>query len=275
MKWLSIFLVAAFLGTADGTTYGQARVHGLIDLDGPVEEALRPVIGFERHQFSVERVRGKVLINGEPIDSDVVESRQREVLLIEEFDHFNFASTRDFRSWAKLLRGARTYTYDNVLTRNVDGSIHSTPLVLLPQQQRDVADPLWEQWIDAKHAMAEAEQREAAAEQAKADHYRTIQEIAQKQVEASERLAAALDSSSRREDRWLVYLTQEGSSGVITEGTSLGFSGGGIQFSTGRFLVPRNSFPVRVSALNSQAATTNALAQYPGYTLVSVRRLRN
>ncbi|MEM9367001.1 MAG: hypothetical protein AAGD07_13490 [Planctomycetota bacterium] len=149
------------------------------------------LLGFERRQFRVERVRGKVLLDGQLAADNVVEVNRREIRLIQVFDGHHFKNTGEFQSWARKLRGARTYTYDLAHWTEPDGTVHEQPIVLLPEQERKAAEVLWRQWRadeDAAEAaaLAAAEERRIAFQRNKA-----LERLIQQQGETIARLAAS------------------------------------------------------------------------------------
>lgn len=279
MKW-SASLLAASLSIALSTN-GQAHnsAGGTIDLPPPptadvpsLQVAAFEITGFQRQQFTVERVRGKILINGIEAASDIVEQSLPAILLIEEFDNIVFADSRAFRHWARSLHGTRTYTYDNVFIRNSGGTTATTPLVLLQNEQREAANIQWERWLVEKRAIAAAEQREFEARRSEQVRYDAFQVLVTQQAASAARLAGIESFNSRRTDSWLVYLVPEKPIGVDS-GPTLRVGGGGLQLSNAAFISQlRGGFTVRVNGDNSRIATNNALAQYPGYTIGGAAR---
>jgi hypothetical protein len=269
MKTLTpVIMLLASLGLGL-TAHAQENANQAIDLPAPAE-ANPEVVRFERHRFSVQRVRGKVLVDNVVAPNNIVESRATEVRLIEHFDNESFASSRQFRSWVKNLRGARTYTYDIAFLRQPDGSVLGTPLVLLPNQIRHRVDHDWEKWL-AKERMT-AQERQASKEESQRQE--TLVSLVQSQASALQQLQQR--QVNHRQDRWRVYLSpiRLGSHGTLTSG---------VRFSTGSFYQPAfaaaYSPSVRkffdVAAGNSLLANQIAQDRFPGYRITSTLKLRS
>lgn len=225
------------------------------------------VVDFQRHQFTVGRARGKVRLDGVEITRDYVERNAKEVRLIETFDALQFDSTREFRAWVKMLRGTRTYTYDNVHFRRQDGSIEVTPLVLLPQETRKQVDPMWRDWLDDQRDIEHSKLVAAKALQAEREHYRRLEQTVKKQATALEQLSQVQDIDEHA-DLWVVHLASQGRPGI-------GVANGGFQVATGVVVSqPDRGIRVEVYARNSRDAIESALAKHPGYRLTGARKQR-
>lgn len=226
---------------------GQEPAADLVDLAPPAEMANAEVIGFERQQFTVERVRGKVFIDSVETTDDVVERETQEIQLVEVFDELKFTDTREFRSWVKTLRGARTYTYDNVFLQYENGTVVTTPLVLLPPQQRALADIEWRIWIDQQRALVAQlvaqKERDDELRQAEQKRIQKLDALVQQQSANAQRLAD-LEYRIARESRRRAYFSRQVFIG--STGTGLGFGGNGVQFLSTSFPTSQIAgFPVQ------------------------------
>lgn len=246
MKRFHPLLTTAILFIVPVPADAQVLSVGLVELAPPTDQAKPRILGFERQQFTVQRVRGKVFIDSVESADDIVERETQEVRLVEAFDELDFADTREFRAWAKTLRGARTYTYDNVFLEQPDGSVVTIPLVLLPPGQRAIADVQWRVWLDRQQALVAEKQRDEERRKAEQNRIRQLDALVQQQTANAERLAN-LESRIARNARRQAYFARQ--IVVGSTGTALGFGGNGVQFlSTSAtspiqgFLVPGAAF---------------------------------
>lgn len=279
MKWSATLLTASLSIALSPTGIAQDSTDEVIDLPtAPAASIRKPnvsftafeITGFERRTFTVKRVRGKILINGIAAARDIVEKALPVIPLIEHFDHVSFADSREFRQWARSLHGTRTYTYDNVFIRRSNGTTETTPLVLLQNEEREVANVQWEQWLARQQAIADNKKRESDARRAHQARYHALQLLVNQQAETAKRLAAIESNSSSLNDSWLVYLVPDHGS---ISGTSLSVGGAAVQFSNSVFLSqPQPGFTVRVNGSDSRIAANRALAQYPGYIIGGAAR---
>lgn len=238
MKWLYPVLTAVYLFAIPSMGFGQEAQAEMIP--PPVQSSFE-VIEIERHQFSVQRVRGRVYVNGVESADDVVENQSQEIRLVEVFDGLDFANTREFRSWAKTLRGKRTYTYDNVSLRHSDGSVVTTPLVLLPPAHRVIADVAWNRWLEQQRAAEAEEQRIAAAQQAEQNRIAALEDLLRQQAVHAGQVAnqiANLEQRLARQTRRQAYIARRQTFfvpqvAIASTGTefNVGFSNFGFAFS--------------------------------------------
>lgn len=237
----------------------------LVDLPSP---GASEVVNFYRHQFTVRRQRGKVLIDGVVIPKDFVERGSKEVRLIETFDDLSFDSTHEFRSWVKMLRGTRTYTYDNVHLRNERGSIDVIPLVLLDEQRRRKVNPVWQEWLSDQRAIQLSKHVASQARKAELDRYQELQRTVREQASALEQLSQAQHPIDDHDNLWVVHLSSQ-------ESPAQGVRLSGFQVSAGVTVSqPNLGVRVEVYARDSREAIQSALAQHPGHHLLGARKQR-
>lgn len=256
-------------------------------------------VSFERKQFTVNRHKGKVFIDGAELHRFFPDNKSKEVRLIEVFDGLSFSTDRQFQEWAQKLRGTRTYTYDEVTRMETDGSRVTKPLVFFEREQRIELDKLWNAWLDERQAQWEETQRVRALQEEEAKQYQQathLLELQSKgiaaQVAAAERSADSLVVISGATSLWEVELIPAGSSegsyfspqslGVFSVGTqstgiSLFVGGGGQKSSTFgttyQWGSVSNSLTVRAYGRTSQIASDSALHSNPGYRVASIRKL--
>ena len=233
------------------------------------EEPSFDELRFERREFTVSRVRGDVLIDGVKADKELVSNQAQQVLLIETFDGLKFHDDKEFRDWARHLRGSRTYIFDDVITHAADGSIVRTPLVLLPPATRATTEPLWQAWIDERSHAEQAAR--TAYDQQQAEHSRLaqLQQLAQTQTEEIIAQTRLLAIASGVTDLWEVRLSNRNSSqwgSVIPVSLSSVYPYSGSCSDGG-------CITVQVTARDSNAAISTALKQHTGYHLISARKL--
>lgn len=248
MKWSTPIFAAMLMFTIASSSEAQGPPAGLFDLAPPVQHN-GGVVGFERQQFTVERVRGKILIDGIESAEDIVERGTREIRLIEVFDGLDFSDTRAFKAWGKTLRGTRTFTYDNVFLKQRGGEIAVMPLVLLPPRQRLIANVDWNIWIGQQQARVVEKRRQAEEQQAQRDRDQALSTLVAKQTENVERLAS-LQSQIAQNSRRRAYLAPRIAIG--STGTGLALNGGGVQFVSSSLVTqPVFGFPVQGIAFNA------------------------
>lgn len=155
MKVQSISAVLFALAVAFGLSTAAAQESEPADAR---TQADQESVEFQRNQFTIERVRGRVYLNGSRIRSGEAVDGDWRVDVIEQLDGLSFDKPSDFSRWARHLYSPRTYTYDTVVQS--DGS--STPLVLLPEETRQQIDGDWRAFASEQLAAAAA-RREAAA----------------------------------------------------------------------------------------------------------------
>lgn len=233
------------------------------------EEPSLNEVRFERREFTVSRVRGDVLIDGVKADRELVLHQAQQVLLIETFDGLKFNDDKEFRDWARHLRGSRTYVFDDVITHEADGSVVRTPLVLLPPDTRATTEPLWQAWIDER---AHAEQVARTAydqQQAENSRLNQLQQSVQAQTEELVAQTRLLAIASGATDLWEVRLSNRNSSqwgSVVPVSLSSAYAYSGSCLDGG-------CVTVQVTARDSNAAITTALKQHTGHHLISARKL--
>lgn len=229
MTRLRLLLTAMLILAASWPIYAQEIPIETEEL-GPPQSPHLEIVGFERQRFTVQRVRGKVFIDTVESADDVVERDTLEMQLIRAFDGLAFSDTREFRSWVKQLRGKRTYTFDNVFLNQPDGTIVTTPLVLLPPQQRAIADVQWQAWLAQQQALVvqkqEIEQRRQA-QRAERERIEALQALVQQQAASANRLANLEERIARNARRRFFFFPQVT---VATTGTGLSFGQNGVGF---------------------------------------------
>ena len=195
----------------------------------------------------------------------------------------HFANSREFRSWVKRLRGARTFTYDIAFLRQDDGSVVGTPLVLLPGEVRRKVDPVWEKWVREQQLAERQRQAIEVARQKERDRLQSLERIARYQSESDNQSTQTLDR--RPPETWRVFLQPNGISSLGIASRGIQFSVGpqfsvGSQFSTGPLYQSASVLPfgattsIDVTASNSQAANRIARSRYPGYRVTGIYKLR-
>lgn len=232
------------------------------------DELVGEDLQFERHQFSVERFRGHVYLNGQ-LGDHAVSAGSQFVDLIETFDHLNFETDHEFRNWVRRLRGTRTYTYDNVIRTDEQGQVDVTPLVLLPAETRTKVDPLWNNWLL---------EQERASSRAQSEH--------ESDHDTTELLVSLLASRAAAPvataDRWEVELVPRGSQRLFLTGpeqaTNVFLNHRSVPITFGLAGTPYDPTAyrakyVRVSAYDSYEASVQATSQYPGYESRTIRKL--
>ena len=136
------FLLPAFLAFAS-TAFVSAQDS---PPSSPAETESSPTYSFERKQFNVFRNRGHVYYGNAWYDHPI-EDQPVRTKLIEAIDGQHFDRDHDVFKWARMLRGARTYTYDTVTQHDGEQTTDLGPLLLLPEDQREEIVPHWEKWV--------------------------------------------------------------------------------------------------------------------------------
>jgi hypothetical protein len=255
-------------------------------------------VSFLRHQFTVSRQNGKILFDGTEIPKHIVETKSKEVKLIEIFDGLNFPSDKQFLKWARKLKGPRTYTYDEVTHVAEDGSTNTLPLVFFDKDQRSELDSKWHVWLDMRQAELEQANRLRLAQEQEAKRYQQqahLQDLQtqalQAQVAAAEKSAQSLAVVSGATSLWEVELVPAGSFGgcstcssylgglgygTQTFGVSFVANGGNLSSTFGSnydIHGGSNSLYVQAYGRTSQAASAQAVQYHPGYRAGTIRKL--
>lgn len=226
--------------------------------DAPVVETVpESRVTFERQQFTVSRWHGRVTIDGHRSYRPLLE-HETHLQLISYFDGVAFNSDRDFRRWAEKLIGTRTYTYDIVVEEQPDGTQTRQPLVLLDADKRAHLEAPWQQWL-ADQAMSE-ETPSFTYTPSSTSTTAALQSIADAGWSAANSLAVASGATKL----WEVQLIKSNNAGVFA-----GVGGVGLDSSS----AASDSEYVTAYGRDSRAAAASAVAQYPGYSIGTVRRL--
>lgn len=240
------------------------------DLETPNAELS---VSFQRLQFTVSRQRGKIFFDGREVSGSVLATKPKEVRLIETLDGLRFPSDKEFTAWVQKLRGARTYTYDEVTQAAADGSKIVQPLVFFAAKERVELDPKWHEWLDTRQVSSEDSQRVSQQAHQQETPAPTLSAL----VAAGERSADSLAVLSGATSLWEVELVPTGSWGVSSS-NSLRFQTlfEGTQYASDSFLAnsgSSSSLYVRAYGRTSQVATAQALNSNPGYRVGSIRKL--
>lgn len=255
-------------------------------------------VSFLRHQFTVSRQNGKILFDGTEIPKHFLETKSKEVKLIEIFDGLNFPSDRQFLQWARKLKGTRTYTYDEVIRVTEDGSTSTQPLVFYDKEQRSELDSKWHVWLDMRQADLEQANRLRLAQEQESKRYQQQAHLQELQTKAKQAQAAAAEKSAQSlavisgaTSLWEVELVPAGSFGgcstcssylggfgygTQTHGVAFVANGGGLTSTFGgnyNFGGGSNSLYVKAYGRTSQAASDQAVQYNPGYRVGTIRKL--
>lgn len=263
---------------------------------------IEPSIAFKRHQFTVSRQNGKIYFDGNVVPSHFRESKNEEVRLIEIFDDLSFPTDGEFVAWARKLRGARTYTYDEVTQVDSSGTSTTMPLVFCKKDQRAELDINWNAWLDKRQADLEAANRLRMAEEKEARIYQQQAQLQQLQTQAIFAQAAAAKQSadslaviSGETSLWEIELVPAGQFGSCVGGCSTGYSlfpytygyeTSGVSFNAfgnGSFAASIGSnnwygngsgrFYVKSYGRSSDVAGYAATQNNPGYRVGTIRKL--
>lgn len=225
---------------------------------------------FERHQFTVQRIRGMIYVDGFLAPRDIVAGTDQRIDLIEKFDGLDFQSDVEFRRWARTLRGRRTYTYDDVVEVGSDGKTTREALVLLPHNRYAAVKPAWNAWLVERAAKRRGEELERKNTISETRRLEAIQQSIQ--ANDSARQVAESVAVDRRggSDLWNLYLVPRESNAIVfTSGVSLGFGTNAFQ-SYGS----ASGFYTQVTARNSLVASQIAVRLNPGYRIAGAVRSR-
>ncbi len=270
--------------------------------DEPMPDAEKSInesnVSFERHQFTVSRQNGKILFDGIEIAKHIVETKSKEVKLIETFDGLSFPSDRQFLQWARKIQGTRTYTYDEVIRVAEDGSTHTQPLVFFDKDQRSILDAKWHAWLDKRRVEIEEANRLRIAQEQETKRYQQQVHQLELQTQALQAQAAAAEKSSQSlavisgaTSLWEVELVPKGgfggcydcspflgqlANGTQSYGISFVANSGNLASSFGshyNYGQRSSSFHVKAYGRTSQIASEQAVADHPGYRVGTIRKL--
>lgn len=207
------------------------------------------VVDFTRREVTLQRRRGKILVNDRPLDSlDPVYQKIAPLIVGEQVGN-QVKDEKSLRAWLTHLKGQpQTFTVDGVIVELASGDEYALPFFLFSDADLSVLQPGWESWLVANTADEAA--YDSRAELSLALRTRANQ---RQQVEAAQLQVAKL---------------QLGMSAVATGVTSLWevtlYPGPGVRGTAQWVVVPGR---------DSRVAQANAVAQYPGYTVGPVRRV--
>ncbi len=125
-----------------------------------------------------------------------LETKRKEIRLIETFEGLTFASEKEFVQWVNKLRGARTYTFDEVTRVTSDGSTVTRPLVFFDNEERSEVDAQWHAWLDKRQADIDEANRVRSAQEQEAKRYQQLAHLQELQAQALAAQAAAAERSA-------------------------------------------------------------------------------
>ncbi len=202
------------------------------------------VLAFGRQDLKVQRKLGKVNIDDKKFST--IDPLHQLLLLkiLSNLEKTKFENEAQLETWAKGLGAApKVYTLEGVLMELESGDKISVPFFLFSAEDLEILKPGWDSWLQSKESQ-EAQERESLLVRSAAMAYQRDRAATQ-QIEMMklDMLAAATGIIAI----WQVGLIPN--QGVVGRPMSV--------------LVP---------AQNSEFAATLALQNYPGYTVLGVRR---
>lgn len=205
------------------------------------------VLEYGQNDLGISRVRGKVVVNGEPFDQ-IDPLHQRLVLkILSKLEGRPIRDAAELTTWAKGLGGeTKTYPLEGVLMELESGDRIAVPFFLFDSQDRKFLEPGWQSWLAAKQDV-ESQKRESFMMQ-------------------SEAMAYQQEKAERRQIEYLKLNLLAARTGL----TSIWEVG----LVPGPGVYGRNTTTV-VTARDSEIASQIALQQYPSYRIGFVRRLNN
>jgi hypothetical protein len=227
----------------------------------PSESTEFVLVSFVRKTFTVENAKGRILLEGRLVSNRVRVENPQAVALIESFDSLDFKTDHEFFDWARKLRGSRTYTYDVVTTVGLNRIAKRVPLVLLPQKERELLDPLWRLWLEENQAVRELNRR--VEETSDVDRARTDTDssYAESLINTAKDASRSLSIISGETSLWEVELVEENSVFRANPFDPWGAA--------------KTSVFVQAIGRTSGDASQRALSNNPGYTVGIVRKLSN
>ncbi len=292
-----VFTTLFALSASGGLTLAQE-----VNPDDSQISNAEPSITFQRHQFTISRQNGKILIDGQVVLNHFHDSKGKELGLIEIFDNVRFPTDREFLEWARKLRGTRSYTYDEVTQVGPDGASATKPLVFFDKAQRAELDSKWQAWLDKRSAKMEEENRLRMVREREAQTYQQQAQLQQLQTQvlltqaaAAQKSAESLAVISGETSLWEIELIPVGQiggcpggcsgsyygfpsiNGYETSGTIFtAFGTGNVSASFGNNYLygsGSNSLYVRNYGRTSQVASYLAIQENPGYRVGHIRKL--
>jgi len=206
------------------------------------------VLAYGRKDVAVARERGKVTIDGKPLDQIDPLHRRLVLRVMSELEGKSFSSERELTNWARTLGAQpKVYSLEGVLMELESGDQLAVPFFMFADSGLEVLKPGWDAWVKASDD-ADARRRESLMLQSEAMEYQRYEQEESRQRQQIEILKLNL------------LAAQTGLTSIWEVGLRPGPGVYGRQIS------------VMVTARNSEIATQMALQQHPGYFVFGVRR---
>jgi hypothetical protein len=201
------------------------------------------VLDYGRNELIVQRRLGQVEINGKKF-ATIDPLHQRLILrILSQLEDRQLADEKSLTEWARTIGGdPKVYPLEGVLMKLASGDEIGVPFFMFAHEDLEVLRPGWELWLERQESEKEREQSSFLMRSAAVAYQR--EQAQQRQIEMLKLnlLAAA-----------------SGAVGIWEVG-----------------LMPPNTYGHRMSivvpAVNSEQAAQVALANYPGFRLIGVRR---
>jgi hypothetical protein len=208
------------------------------------------VIAFGRRDVSIQRTAGVVTVNGTALSRLNTFYQHIAPQIVAHYADPSVSTMQDLDRWLRNFRGnPPTFTVEGVLMKLEDGSELAVPFFLLSEKDLAILSPGWEQWKQ-EHASEMDRKREDFLMTAQAESYQQQREAdaASHQIQMMQLELLAVNAGLVA--IWEVMLRPR--PGVYARPTS-----------------------VIVPAQNSLDAEQQALQNYPGFTVIGVRRASN
>lgn len=209
------------------------------------------VVDFARRDVTVQRRRGKLYVNDRPFENLPEIYRRMLPKIVAQFENRPMENDAQFQSWVLSLRGEpRTFTCEGVLFEFPNGDEYGIPFFFFQPEELKDLETYWKQWLAAQ----ESKDKEKAAEDMR-QHALYMQSDA--------------NATQQYQQQMLEIARLQLQMNAVAAGATSMWE---------VFLYPPQgwmAYPVSVVVIarNSDEATQMALAQNPGFTAGSVRKM--
>lgn len=202
------------------------------------------ILAYGQETLRIYRQRGKVTVNETRFEK--ADPLHQKVLMkvLSRLEGQTFETERDLETWVKTLPATgKSYDLEGVLMRLESGDEIKVPFFMFSEEALEVLEPGWKRWLD-QHESEKARQQEDLLMRTQAMEYQRDR-AAQQQIEMLK--LDLLQVATGVTNVWQVGLVP----------------------ARGQYGRP---LAVMVTAPNSQAASAQAMARYPGYIVGGVRK---
>lgn len=203
------------------------------------------VVAYGKKDYTIANIRGVPTINGKAFSSMDPLHQAVALRVLSKLESTPINDAADLRRFVSLLAGKpKTYPLEGVLMQLASGDQIAVPFFMFRQKDLDILQAGWESWQQSEESSQGSEDLMMRAEAM------AYQQAASQQAKHQRLELLKLNMLATRTGLTSIWEVQlQPNRGVYGRPTS-----------------------VMVTARNSELATQMALSNYPGYSLIGVRR---